>query len=380
MRKIITGLAAFLYLHVCAQENDIAFMRPTPIFNDTTLTQSSRVFTSGVVDFQFAEFNLKTVLQNKAPMKKIAGYSKKGQPIYLYYFPGTSNKNALVIGGVHGSELSSIEVVNTLVKKLLVAPQSYYNVILIPSLFPDNALAAAACKKDRVANNKGRYSEPGAVDPNRQMPMLGKPFYADAPLDAHNREIEKENRLLLQLIQAFAPQRVATIHAIRDKNNCGVFADPRTDCNGMALGFQSDSALVMLMAKYIDSCGGLVAGNSLSKNPGSRYYLDPKIAEQGTLQERNVKGSGLPNGMGVSLGTWASTAVCDDEAGYSRAAMRLLTVEFPGYKKPAEYKTKKEKEWCAGQVAVYASSIYTYFLQPFFVEENLGVDNRMAIK
>ncbi|MDB5207695.1 MAG: hypothetical protein JWR72_2770, partial [Flavisolibacter sp.] len=156
--------------------------------------------------------------------------------------------------------------------------------------------------------------------------------------------------------------------------------DPRSDCNGMALGFESDSALAMLMAKHIDNSGGLVAGNKLSKTRDSHYYLDPKIAEQGTLQERNLKGSGLPNGVGISLGSWASTAVCDQESGYSRKAIRLITVEFPGYKKASEYNTKEEQRWCAKQVAAYASSVYNYFIQPFFVEEISAIENRLAIK
>ncbi|MDB5206205.1 MAG: hypothetical protein JWR72_1280, partial [Flavisolibacter sp.] len=265
MRKIIIALTAFIYINASAQQNNIAFVEPPLIFSNTgSTTNPSLSAASRIINFQFASFNLATVLHNKVAVKKVAGYSKKGLPIYLYYFPGTSNKNALVIGGVHGSELSSIEVVNSLVKKLSSGQPSYYNVIVLPSLFPDNALTAEA-HKHRVINNKGRYSRDGAVDPNRQMPLLGKPFYTNAPVDAHNREIEKENRLLLQLIQAFAPQRVVTIHAIRDKKNCGVFADPRSDCNGMALGFESDSALAMLMAKHIDNSGGLVAGNKLSK-------------------------------------------------------------------------------------------------------------------
>jgi hypothetical protein len=381
MKKIITAALLLIASYASGQHNDLAFVDASTTFSDTSFSSNGRrAFSSQVINFQFASFNLKTLLENKIAARRIAGYSKKGRPIYLYYFPGTTDKNALVIGGVHGSELSSIEVVNNLVEKLTGTSRPYYNVILVPSLFPDNANTAGACKKDRIANNKGRYSTDGAVDPNRQMPELGKPFYNDAPVDAHRREIEKENTVLLQLIQAFAPQRIVTVHAIRDAKNCGVFADPRTDCNGLALGFESDSALVMLMAKHIVSSGGIAAGNNLLKSPASRYYLDPPIAKQGTVQKRNLKGSGLPNGLGVSLGSWASTEVCDEESGYNRGAIRLITMEFPGYKRASEYKTTGEQQWYEKQVAAYASSIYTYFLQPFLVEQTRAFENILALK
>ena len=67
-------------------------------------------------------------------------------------------------------------------------------------------------------------------------------FYS---LDAHGRLIEKENALLLQLIQSFAPERIVNIHAIKDSTKAGIFADPRTDCDGRALGFASDSTLAV---------------------------------------------------------------------------------------------------------------------------------------
>jgi hypothetical protein len=46
----------------------------------------------------------------------LLGKTKQGREIEAFYFPGTSEKRALVIGGVHGSELSSIEVSRMLIR------------------------------------------------------------------------------------------------------------------------------------------------------------------------------------------------------------------------------------------------------------------------
>ena len=50
--------------------------------------------------------------------------------------------------------------------------------------------------------------------------------------------------------------------------------------------------------------------------------------------------------------------------------MRIVTIEFPGYKKPSEYRLQDDREWYEKQVALYAVSISNYFLQNFCVEEN----------
>ena len=111
---------------------------------------------------------LRKVLLEKKAARFELGLSKKGQAINAWYFPGTSDKKALVIGGVHGSELSSIDVVNELLEQLNTNGTIYYNVIVIPSLFPDNAKTACSAQHEiGSVKNIGRYSFPGAPDPNR---------------------------------------------------------------------------------------------------------------------------------------------------------------------------------------------------------------------
>lgn len=52
------------------------------------------------------------------PQKNRLLYTAQQTPVEYWYFPGTSEKKALVLGGLHGSELSAIEVANQLVKEL----------------------------------------------------------------------------------------------------------------------------------------------------------------------------------------------------------------------------------------------------------------------
>lgn len=377
MRTYLIALFFLLTTAAVAQE-DFAFA-PNRFYSDAIVPVLSSA--ASFVRAEFAGFNLLSLIAEGKATKKLLGYSKKGKPIAVYYFPGISSRKALVIGGVHGSELSAVEVAKEVINNLSKGEKPYYSVMVIPMLFPDNATTAETCKGDRVNKNAGRYTTDYAIDPNRQMPSLGKPFSLSNPLDAYGREIEKENRLLLQLIQAFAPDRIINLHAIKDAQRAGVYADPRTDCEGRALGFSSDSSLALLMAAYIEENGGASPGNNVRTSPTALYYLDPKPTAAGQLQPRNLSGMN-PQGKisGVSLGGWASTAVCDDATNYSRPAMRLFTMEFPGYKKPSEYCLQKDREWFSKEVELYAGSICKYFLQNYFTEEATSDENSLAQK
>jgi hypothetical protein len=315
---------------------------------------------------------LNCVLSEKKPGSFVLGKTQLGRNIKAYFFPGTSEKRALVIGGMHGSELSSIEVASELVRKLQQRSNAYYNVIIIPSLFPDNAETAKQFPLQiGDAGNIGRYSFAGAVDPNRQMPTPGRAFDEEHELDHAGRKIENENSLLLGLIGEYRPQRIVNLHAIRDKSCAGVFADPRTDHNSIALGYATDSSLAIEIGKNIEHHGGYVPGNSLSTVPNALYYKDPEPVAAGQFQKRNFTGSFLPGkrGGGVSLGTWASTAVFDEfDSTKNRDAMRILTIEFPGSKRPIDYQLKKEQNYYQKLVEAYASGIYEVFLQEYFVE------------
>lgn len=319
-------------------------------------------------------FTIIRAIGSRVSINGIAGFSKNGRPIEAFYFPGTGNKRALVIGGVHGSELSAIEVARTLITQLSKEHGNYYSVIVIPTLFPDNAVKAIS-DPSAIGGvyNVGRYSHSSSADPNRQMPQLGKAFDLSHPIDHAGRTIEPENQLLLQFIQEFQPQRIINLHAIRNMAQGGIYADPRTDSKGNALEFESDNNLAVGMAHFIESNGGRAPGNKLQKKPTALYHTDPQVAKPGQFQKRNLEGSKLPGnrGYGVSLGSWASTAVEDQLIEkYNRPAIRLLTLEFPGYKRPADYREPVDQQFCKKQVELYAMSIRRIFLARLYEEES----------
>ena len=58
----------------------------------------------------FSGESLKKILKERKPAAFSLGQSRKKRNVEAWYFPGSSDKRALVIGGVHGTELSAIEV------------------------------------------------------------------------------------------------------------------------------------------------------------------------------------------------------------------------------------------------------------------------------
>lgn len=363
MKKTVSSLLIFsllLSIISLAQnlQTDLAFtVLPYTKSNNSLFPKSAYVDYETEVSFK----ELELFIKDKKATKAVLGYTNNQRPIEVYYFPGTSNKKALVIGGMHGSELSSVEIARTMIQLLQKKDTPYYNVLVIPSLFPDNAACAQQLSKKQLTN-AGRYTNEISADPNRQMPPLGKGFNVQQPVDLIGRPIERENQLLLQLIAEYKPTRIANLHAIRDVARAGVYADPRTDCNGLSLGFESDSSLAIAVAKKIYKNGGKVPGNKIWEEPTARYYNDPCIAPAGAVQPRNLHGSLLPNhrGDGVSLGGWATTAVCDENN--QREAIRVLTIEFPGYKLPESYLAKEDKEICSTNIRLYAEAVSTVFL------------------
>ncbi len=302
------------------------------------------------------------------------GDSASGRGIYAYEFVGTTANRALVIGGVHGSELSGIEVVERLIQQLRTGPRPYYTVTIIPRLFPDNANVRegnpAAIRAD---SNVGRYTNETGVDPNRQMPEFGRSFDPSAPMDSRGRYIERENIMLLNLIDKIKPSRVVSVHAMHSDASAGIFADPRTDQNQLALGYDSDRDLALDMARLAKSRGAAVRGNRLgSKQENTTYALDPPIAQAGKKQQRS-RGQATKDhkGEGVSLGGWGSTAVCDAaHPERNRSAMRIITIEMPRGQRSQDMQTKAQQNARSVVVQAHVDAIREIFLGPSHVEQN----------
>ena len=101
----------------------------------------------------------------------------------------------------------------------------------------------------------------------------------------------------------------------------------------------------------------------LLQQPTIRFHSDYPAAEAGTFQKRNFLDSNFPNkrGFGVSLGSWATTAIQDGNA--TRPAIKLITMEFPGCKGPEHYTAKELQLWSQQEISRYTTSVLEVFLK-----------------
>ena len=73
---------------------------------------------AGAINYAFSVYSIQEVMASKHPMRGFLGFTAQGRPIEIFYFPGKTDKRALVLGGVHGSELSAIEITKAVDNRL----------------------------------------------------------------------------------------------------------------------------------------------------------------------------------------------------------------------------------------------------------------------
>ena len=159
-----------------------------------------------------------------------AGPSGKGstakRSITVRFIAGRTARRALVIAGVHGSEVQGVEVAEQLLADLANAQnQPEMSAVIVPKLFPDDA-----AYRDREG--------PGA-HPNRNFPDPSKDLAASGGKDDLGKAIRPENVMLLQLIERFAPERIISIHGTWDASKAGVSYDARALTTGEEARAQS---------------------------------------------------------------------------------------------------------------------------------------------
>ena len=299
-----------------------------------------------------------------------AGPSGKGSTVQrsvtARYVAGRTSRRALVIAGVHGSEVQGVEVAGQLLTDLANAKnQPEMSAVIVPDLFPDDS-----AYRDREG--------PGA-HPNRNFPDPSKDLASSGGKDALGQKIRPENAMLMQLIERFAPERIISIHGTWDPSLAGVSYDerslnaveearaqswginPDSDeanappglVNARRAGFQQaadtkDNALALGAASLIDT----KTSQGTTKGPARSGLKHPSVAG-------NFKGnSAQPNfakwegGMdkGVSLGGYAS-----------KRGISIFTVEPPDNKKLSEFKgadqTARDVE-----IKAYAEAVRTILL------------------
>ncbi|MGC2636369.1 MAG: DUF4157 domain-containing protein [Acidobacteriaceae bacterium] len=149
------------------------------------------------------------------------------RPVEATFIRGATDRRALVIAGVHGTERQGMEVARDLIRDLQAAAQPPgFTTVIVPSLFPDNAAS--------------RSRESGPTPTNRNFPLPSEDLAAaraagggtavDASKDAaghRTREILPENLMLLELIERFHPERIISIHGTWGPGEAGAFYDPR---------------------------------------------------------------------------------------------------------------------------------------------------------
>lgn len=283
-----------------------------------------------------------------------SGLMSSKQPIKAFFFPGETDQRALVIGGVHGSELAGVEVANRLADSLrarfdTTGKMPRWTVIIVPALFPESVAKARANpsvnKPKQRASNTGREvmvrraSGKGTKElkPARQYPRPGESLSdiqskglaadtAGTPLKDDEKlkvPVMDETVALLKLIERFKPSRVASVHSLRwtsgDKpkgkqDAPGAFADPRKDTAGKVLAKEGaeDDALALKIATDARAGGAQVPGNRLDDASPNARYVNPSKPD------------------GFSLGDWGPSPVGGTGPG-ARAGMTTITVEVENY-------------------------------------------------
>ena len=115
---------------------------------------------------------------------------------------------------MHGTERQGVQVARLLEKDLAASPADF-SVILVPVLFPDNAATGSVGLRE------------GATPTNRNFPRPDKDLAASGGKDAQGRDILPENKLLMEVMERYRPERIISLHGTWDPAKAGVFYDPR---------------------------------------------------------------------------------------------------------------------------------------------------------
>ena len=283
--------------------------------------------------------------------------ASSAQPVVAYFFPGQTPRRALIVGGVHGSEVQGARVVESL--RALLESRSragnppHFTTILVPVLNARTHDPALRRQGQRYiprnpTDRPSAATEATGIEPNRTFPAPGEE-YADARrrADAGGRELVytppagtrappatgheatemiPETRALILLIERFQPERIASVHAHsigplaagRRGDDPGVFVDParerapdgtlRERAGSRALGER------MLGEGQRRSAGLPDAVREGRRNPflgnvGGDVTYDPNA----------------PHPRGYSLGDWAPAPTAH------RGGITTITMEVPQY-------------------------------------------------
>lgn len=153
----------------------------------------------------------------RASFEDEAGVSVKGVPIIVQEYPPVNGREpmgrVLLIGGIHGDELSSISIVFNWMRTLNQHHSGLFHWKLVPLLNPDGLLR----RQHQRQNENG-------VDLNRNFPTpdwhrLSQKYWIERTKKNPRRYpgeqplSEPESRWLAKLIQDFQPDAIVAVHA-----------------------------------------------------------------------------------------------------------------------------------------------------------------------
>jgi hypothetical protein len=159
-----------------------------------------------------------------------SGGKPVARPIEAFFFRGSTDRRALVIAGVHGTERQGMEVARRLISDLSSLPQPPgFTTIIVPSLFPDNAATGTMGSRESGATPTNRNFPPPSED-LADATAAGGGTAVDASKSGgkRTRAILPENLLLLELMERFHPERILSIHGTSGPGSAGVFYDRRS--------------------------------------------------------------------------------------------------------------------------------------------------------
>jgi hypothetical protein len=205
--------------------------------------------------------------------------SHDGVSVRTYFFPGRTDRRALIISGIHGDEIAAIEVVERL--RLLLKERSaagrppFFTTILVPVLIKRTQRSEQRYVPDGLGllhvgehtTELKRVQHP--IEPNLNFPLPGEDYErarqrgADGAHDAElviraqgssgqvrvrppqgpltSIRMLPETRFVLQLIERFQPERLAAIHAHSRMRVCHPCEDGQEmDCGGEGPGIFVD--------------------------------------------------------------------------------------------------------------------------------------------
>lgn len=312
--------------------------------------------------------------------------------VRAYFFPGQTDRRALILGGVHGVEQQGADTVEQI--RVALAARSaaghppFFTTILVPTLFEVTHRGGRSAGQRHVPGGMGRSTAgvlqtSRSVEPNRNFPLPGEDLAAarargagsataselvfrddsgtvreaqDTPDTVSGGQIVRrgqggtstrmlaENRILIQLIERFQPERLASVHAHSLKTLAGdapgIFVDPRGidpvthAVTNPGQGAEDDrlaTALTGEGTRRWAARGGSVPGTSPRTG-------NPFVGNAAGTSSSTVHYSSTATPEGNSLGTWAPvpTVAGAQGARVSRPGITTVTVEIPQWTDPSQ--------------------------------------------